>query len=83
VSAHKGALRTNQGEQLDQTGLQTKAEGDREHAVVERSRNEDIRRAAIASLQRVAEERLLAEAHSELATIEFSHACKPHSAHPP
>jgi hypothetical protein len=65
-------LRTNQGEQLDQTGLRTKAEGDREHAVVERSRNEEIRRAAIASLQRVAEERLLAEAHTELATIEFA-----------
>jgi uncharacterized protein (TIGR02680 family) len=70
VAAHKGTLRTNQGEQLDQTGLRTKAEGDREHAVVERSRNEEIRRAAIASLQRVAEERLLAEAHTELATIE-------------
>ncbi len=65
-------MRTNQGDQLDQTGLRTKAEGDREHAVVERRRNEDIRRAAIARLQRVAEERLLAEAHNELATIDFA-----------
>ena len=72
VSAHKLALRTNQDEQLEQTGLRTRAEGDRERAVADRVRSEETRHAAIASLQRVAEERLLAEAHTELATIELA-----------
>ena len=72
VSAHKSALRANQDEQLEQTGLRTRAEADRERAVADRIRNEETRHAAIASLQRVAEERLLAEAHAELTTIELS-----------
>jgi uncharacterized protein (TIGR02680 family) len=72
VSAHKSALRANQDEQLGQTGLRTRAEADRERAVADRTRNEETRHAAIASLQRVAEERLLAEAHAGLTTIELS-----------
>jgi hypothetical protein len=72
VTAHKLALGTNQSEQLEQTALRTRAEGDRERAVADRARNEETRHAAIVSLQRVAEERLLAEAHTELATIELA-----------
>jgi hypothetical protein len=72
VNAHKLAIRTNQDEQLQQTGLRSRAEADRERAVADRTRNEDARHTAIASLQRVAEERLLAEAHAGLATIELS-----------
>jgi uncharacterized protein (TIGR02680 family) len=72
VNAHKLALRTNQGEQLEQTGLRTRAEADRERAVADRARNEETRHTAIASLQQVAEERLLAEAHTELATTELA-----------
>ena len=70
VKAHKLALSTNQDEQLEHTGLRTRADADRERAVADRVRNEETRHAAIASLQRVAEERLLAEAHTGLTTIE-------------
>jgi uncharacterized protein (TIGR02680 family) len=72
VGTHKLALGSNRDEQLDQTSLRTRAEADRERAVADRARNEDTRHAAIASLQRVAEERLLAEAHAGLTTIELS-----------
>jgi uncharacterized protein (TIGR02680 family) len=72
VGTHKLALGNNRDEQLDQTSLRTRAEADRERAIADRARNEDTRHAAMASLQRVAEERLLAEAHAGLATIELS-----------
>jgi uncharacterized protein (TIGR02680 family) len=72
VKAHKLALGTNQDEQLEQTSLRSRADADRERAVADRVRNEETRHIAIASLQRVAEERLLAEAHTGLATVELA-----------
>lgn len=72
VAAHKSALEINRDKQLKQTELRTRAEDDRERAVADRAWNEETRHAAISSLQRVAEQRLLTEAHAELATIELA-----------
>lgn len=72
VGTHKLALGNNRDEQLEQTSLRTRAEADRERAVADRARNEETRHAAITSLRRVAEERLLAEAHAGLTTIELA-----------
>lgn len=66
----KQQLEANRAAENSQTALSAKAAADREHASGERTRHEDTRRQAIASLQRFAEERLLAEADARLAQVE-------------
>lgn len=70
LQAIKAALETNRAAENVQTASAAKANADREHASAERNRHEDTRRQAVASLQRFAEERLLAEADARLAQVE-------------
>lgn len=70
LQAIKEQLEANRAAENSQTALSAKAAADREHASGERTRHEDTRRHAIASLQRFAEERLLAEADARLAQVE-------------
>lgn len=66
----KKEISTNQTQQLAQTELRTKANGDRASAEQRRAAHEEERRRAIARLQELAEHRLLAEADARLRDIE-------------
>ncbi len=66
----KTTLQDNQRQQLAQTAARAQASGDQTTAEQQRAEHEQARRSAIASLQRLAEQRLLAEADPALREID-------------
>jgi uncharacterized protein (TIGR02680 family) len=66
----KDELLANQGKQLQETAARTRADADRGTAEQQRAEHEMARRAAIGSLQRLAGQRVLAEADSDLRDID-------------
>jgi len=70
VTRLKAGLGRHRDQQVEQSIARTKAESDRTTADHQRSVHEEQRRAAIGSLQRLAEQRLLAEADATLRDID-------------
>ena len=66
----KHSLEANQSEHLAQTSAKVSAESDRTHAAEARTRHEQARQVAITAMQLIAEQRLLGDAHAELAGID-------------
>lgn len=70
IASLRTAIEHGRRDELVQSSAKARAESDREHSTTERARHESERQSAIRSLEVFAAERLLAEAHFDLATIE-------------